>query len=208
MMRWLGNLTYDEKSGRNCVCSALRTKDSGLVGVGGTSHNLSLSKRQLQRRWMSIFTRIHSDRTRSNWHKLPWGKFCIICNKCFTVRTINHWHMLLGEAMEPLSPETLKTQPDKVLEQGPGKPNLRPCIQQKVGPDKLWKSIPAQIFLRFYDSTMHYIHKYLFSGGVGLKILKEVLLFFVFVFPLIKAKVFCQIPWRILIDIFNRFILA
>jgi len=45
--------------------------------------------------------------------------------------------------MEPLSPEIFMAQPDKELQQGLGKPNLRPCFQQKFGPDELWKSIPA-----------------------------------------------------------------
>lgn len=67
--------------------------------------------------------------------------------------------MLPREVMEPLSPETFKTQPDKALKQGPGKPNLRPCFPEKVGPDELWKSIPAYFFLWFYDFTMNSIHK-------------------------------------------------
>lgn len=46
--------------------------------------------------------------------------------------TINHWHMLFREEMEPLSPKPFKTQPNKVLEEGPGRPNLRPCFQEKA----------------------------------------------------------------------------
>lgn len=56
--------------------------------------------------------------------------------------TINHCHILLGEMMEPLSPEMLKIQAEKVLEQSPGKTNLGPCFQQNSGPNEPWKSIP------------------------------------------------------------------
>lgn len=67
----------------------------------------------------------------------------ILCegNKYFTVTTNNDCHMLLGEMMEPIFPEVLKIQLEKMLKQSPGKTNLRSCFQQNSGPNGPCKSI-------------------------------------------------------------------
>ena len=57
-----------------------------------------------------------TDRTRSKGHKMKYRKFHLNTRKItFTVRLVEHWHRLPGEAVEAPSLELFKTQLDTVL---------------------------------------------------------------------------------------------
>jgi len=60
-----------------------------------------------------LFLVVCSNRTRSNGLKTEHGKFCTNMQKNFyMIRVTEHWNRLLREAVESLSMEIFKTQPD------------------------------------------------------------------------------------------------
>ena len=63
-----------------------------------------------------LFTRVHSDRTRSNVFKLKKGRFTLdVRGKFFTGRAVRHWTRLPRDAVDAPSLEAFKTRLDRVL---------------------------------------------------------------------------------------------
>lgn len=62
-----------------------------------------------------LFSVMHTDRTRSNGHKLKGSFPLSIRKQLFTVQVIENWHRLLREFVEPASLEKFKSHLDTVL---------------------------------------------------------------------------------------------
>lgn len=89
----------------------------------------------------TIFTRMHSERTKGKRDKFLHGKFCVDTRKTFFTIRIKEWDRLPREVVESPLLEMIQ---DLLGLTGPwiGSPNLKLCSQEKVRLDDLRRPPP------------------------------------------------------------------
>ncbi|KAK4825547.1 hypothetical protein QYF61_000124 [Mycteria americana] len=105
MIRDLEHLSYEE-----------RLRELGLFSLFRLQRDLQYIKGACKKDGERHFTRVCSDRTRSNDFKLKEGRFRLdIRKKFFTMRVVRHWNRLPREVVDAPSLEVLNVRLDRAL---------------------------------------------------------------------------------------------